>query len=262
VGELTGVADSKRIADRHGMRMPLKLFITLWLFSGGCTPAPESVNEAASSTAASQPPAEATWDEQLAAVRNGQATRIAVSQHSVTREQWLELQTGCEGLTRLEIDHADIEDADLAVLESLPALTLLKLGCEVGDDGLAHISRVTSLEVLNLPEGRFTRESLMLLAELPKLRQLRIHSPHVGDEGLRIIATLPALKYLHLIGCPITAAGLEHLQGMTQLQSFYLDGSDIPDEAIYALLEELPSLHFHRDQLHLPNDPQGHQHEH
>jgi hypothetical protein len=242
------------------MRHRLASLVAICLLVCGCDVSSEPAVPAPTTTSKSQLPVEVAWVEQLAAVRAGEATRIAVSHSTVTREQWHELRTGCESLSRLEIDAADITDADLDVLASLPALTLLKLGSEVGDDGIRLIARVETLEVLNLPEGRFHDDALSLLTTLPRLKQLRFHSPNVGDEGLRIIATLPALKYLHIIACPITADGLAHLHAMTELQSFYLDGCDIEDEAIYALLDALPSLHFHRDQLHLPDDRHGHEH--
>ncbi len=242
------------------MRIARLISVILCLLLCGCADSPEPAAPNPTTTSETQLPVEAGWEEQLAAVRAREATRIAVSQSPVTREQWNELRTGCESLSRLEIDAVVIEDADLDLLESLPALALLKLGCEVGGEGMTHITQVDSLEVLNLPEGRFNNESLALLASLPRLKQLRFHSPYVTDDGLRIIATLPGIKYLHVIACPITADGLTHLHEMTELQSFYLDGSDIEDAAIYELLKALPSLHFHRDQLHLPDDPHGHEH--
>lgn len=242
------------------MRTLRLTFLAFCLLICGCTNAPESAAPSASATTSNETPVEVGWEKQLTAVRNGQATRIAVSQQTITRDQWNELGTGCDQLMRLEVDDADISDADLELLAELPNLTLLKLGGEVGDEGLAHIAHIETLEVLNLPKGDFHDDSLAMLADLPKLKQLRLHSPHVGDEGLRFIASLPALKYLHIIDCPITADGLAHLHSMTNLQSFYLDGCDVEDEAIYALLDALPSLHFHRDQLHLPDDPHGHEH--
>lgn len=226
----------------------------------GCAGATESETDVAVSETVL--PAEPTWETQLAAVRDGSATRIAISQQLVTPDQWRQLADGCEAIERLEVDAGEMTAADLELLAALPNLTLLKLGAEVDDDGMAHIATVESLEVLNLPEGRFHDQSLTLLADLPRLKQLRFHSPHVTDDGMRIIATLPSLRYLHIISCPITADGLKHMYGMTELQSFYLDGSDIEDEAVYELLESLPSLHFHRDQLHLPDDPHGHEHAH
>lgn len=242
------------------MRHSHVTFCLVVLLIAGCRDSAESEVVETSSPTSSSPPVELTWEAQLAAVRDGQATRIAITQATVSREQWQQLAEGCESLERLEVDAADITDSDLELLAQLPQLTLLKLGAEVGDDGIAQIAGVQTLEFLNFPNGGFHNESLALLAELPNLKQLRFHSPHVGDDGLAFIATLPQLRYLHIIACPMTADGLKHLHGMTQLQSFYLDGSDIADEAIYELLRALPSLHFHRDQLHLPDDPQAHEH--
>jgi hypothetical protein len=69
-----------------------------------------------------------------------------------------------------------------------------------------------------------------------------------------------SLRFLHLIDVPITDAGLAHVSGMTWLESFYLDGGDCTDAGLRGLLQALPELHFHRDQLHLPDDPHAHPH--
>ncbi len=242
------------------MRIPHAIILALTLLTSGCGDPAEQADVDASSTTAAAPPIESTWDDQLAAIRDGVTTRIAIAQQTISREQWQQLAEGFESLERLEIDDADITDADLELLSGFPQLSQLKLGCEVGDVGMTHIAGAQSLEFLNLPEGRFHDESLALLSQLPRLKQLRFHSPNVTDAGMQSIAGLPSLRYLHLIACPITADGLAHLHGMSELQSFYLDGSDIDDAAIYELIEALPTLHFHRDQLHLPNDPHGHDH--
>jgi hypothetical protein len=98
------------------------------------------------------------------------------------------------------------------------------------------------------------------LAGLKELELLRFGSPHISDDGLAVVSTLPSLRFLPLIDVPITDAGLQHLHSMSGLESFYLDGGRCTDEGLYALLRALPGLHFHRDQLHLPDDPHRHPH--
>ncbi len=201
----------------------------------------------------------ASWDEQLALVRKGDSTEIRVHGPPVTSQQWQQLGEGCENLQVLDVERFDTDGPDLSLLQKLPGLMQLVLGAPVDDAGLKTIATLSTLKVLNLPRGTFSDQGLQSLAHLPQLELLRIGSPHVTNEGLRTIAQLPALRFLHLIGIPITDEGLPHLYPMTRLESFYLDGSSCSDEGLSRLIETLPHLHFHRDQLHLPDDPHSHE---
>lgn len=205
--------------------------------------------------------AEPEWAAQVAAVRAGEADKISVRESTVTAADLAELSQGCDRLRVLEIDDCVADDAALAVIGRLPQLRMLLLGAEVGDAGMQQLAAAERLATLNLPQGRFSDEGLREIAALPELQLLRFHSPHVTDEGLAHIAGMQSLRFLHLIDVPITDAGLPQLHGMTQLESFYLDGGDCSDAALGELLRALPQLHFHRDQLHLPDDPRAHPHQ-
>ena len=206
------------------------------------------------------PPTEASWSEQVAAVREGESTQIIVNHQTIDATEFSELTDGCDGLLILEIESADLADADLAVLEHCPLLKRLKLGAPVGDAGTEMIAAVPTLEIVNLPEAEFTDDGLASLATLPHLELLRIHTPNVTDAGMAHIPEIKSLRFLHLIDVPITDAGLRPLYGITDLESFYLDGSQCTDEGLGELLKALPELHFHKDQLHLPGDPHAHPH--
>ena len=123
------------------------------------------------------------------------------------------------------------------------------------DEDLAAIGRLASLERLNLGNGQFTEQGLAQLRGLNRLELLRIRAPGLTDAALAEIAQLPSLRFLHLIDVPVTDAGIAHLHSMTGLESLYLDGGRATDAGLQSLLEALPTLHFHRDQLHLPHDP-------
>lgn len=204
---------------------------------------------------------ELRWTEQVAGVRAGTSTAVVVDALPVSAGEFRELGDGCGGLATLEVGQADIGDEDLNALTALPDLKRLRLGAPLADAGLERLmAAAPALEVLNLPDSRCTDAGLAHVAALPDLRLLRLHSPHVTDAGLAHIAGMKSLRFLHLIDVPITDAGLAHLSGMTWLESFYLDGGDCSDAGLRGLLQALPELHFHRDQLHLPDDPQAHPH--
>lgn len=226
------------------------------MIASGCgAPAPEAP------PAAIDAPQELSWSEQITAVRDGTATEIRVTGQPVSPDELAMLGDGCEALEVLDIDDVAPTPEDLTVLSSLPALRQLRLGFEVDDAMLRDLAGLDSLQILNLPNGAFTDEGLKTLAELPDLELLRFRSPHVTDAGMQNIAAIPSLRFLHLIDVPVTDAGIAALHKMQQLESLYIDGGRCTDDGLRALLEALPELHFHRDQLHLPDDPHRHPHD-
>jgi hypothetical protein len=206
-------------------------------------------------------PVESAWSEQIAAVRAGTSRRIVVQTRPVSTTELLGLAEGCERLQILEVDECDADQSVFPAIGGLSELRTLKLGAPVDDAALAEIVRARELTTLNLPRAQFSDAGLGLIASLQNLQLLRFHSPLVSDAGLQPVSGMKSLRFLHLINVPITDAGLEHLHGMTWLESFYLDGGNCTDDGLYALLEALPQLHFHKDQLHLPHDRAAHPHQ-
>lgn len=147
------------------------------------------------------------------------------------------------------------EPDSLRSLRSLPNLRLLHLGGEISDAHLAEVAEIPGLRTLNLSRSAVTDKGLAELSRLTNLRLLRIASPAVTDDGMTAIAGLKSLRGLHLVDVPVSDRGIDILSRMTWLESFYLDGSRASDESLYRLIKANPGLHFHRDQLHLPKDP-------
>ncbi|QDU39365.1 hypothetical protein Mal4_37070 [Maioricimonas rarisocia] len=206
---------------------------------------------------------EATWTDQIAAVREGASREVVVTETPVAEEELEMLGKGCESLEVLDIGtlkSPSVAD-DLTVLQALPHLRRVRFGFEVDDAMLETLAATESLRAINLPKGTFSDAGLAKLAELPELELLRFHSPHVTDAGMQSIAAMPSLRFLHLIDVPITDDGIAALHEMDQLESLYIDGGACTDDGLRALLQALPELHFHRDQLHLPDDPHRHPHD-
>jgi len=167
-----------------------------------------------------------------------------------------------EDLGRLPPETAELRIADftgtaesLRALKALPQLRLLHIGGAITDAHLREIASLGELRTLNLSRSQVSDAGLKELARLTQLRLLRLSSSAVTDEGMAAIAELRSLRGLHLVGIPITDRGIESLCRMTWLESFYLDGGAASDESLYRLIKAIPELHFHKDQLHLSNDP-------
>lgn len=129
-------------------------------------------------------------------------------------------------------DNKKVEDADLAYLEHMPALTGLHLkGTRIGDDGAKHIAHLVNLEQLNLRSTQVTSEGAVHLADLRKLRALVLVDTALTDEGLAHLKPLTSLKLVDLKNVELTDAGLACLAGSTGLQRLYLDNTGVTDQA-------------------------------
>ena len=95
-----------------------------------------------------------------------------------------------------------MSDADLLNLGVLPALKVINLsGTRVTDDGMHHITDVTSLEHLVIAHTQIGDAGLVRLKELRRLRSLRVTGSRVTDAGVadsilirlvRVVSASPA----------------------------------------------------------------------
>lgn len=243
-------------AGRIGHVRRVSIWLSVCLALSGCGASPPPVEPVFVESAA---PPEASWEEQLQAVRRGAASQIEVT-GDVTPERWQQLAEGCDGLTVLKLPHATLSDEQLSMLPQLLSLRQLVLGGAVGDAGLAYVAQCPSLEIVNLPQGSFTDAGLAHLQRLPLLTLLRFGSPHVTDAGMEALPQMENLRFVHLLDVPITDAGLEPLKRCKLLESFYLDGGGCSDEGLSCLLKSHQGLHLHVNQRHLSGDEHDHAH--
>ncbi|HWA99287.1 MAG TPA: hypothetical protein VG713_12375 [Pirellulales bacterium] len=207
---------------------------------------------------------ERSFDEQIAAVRNGAGDRIELESQGLGDAD-LDRLAGLDNLRVVLLDNAanSLSDAGLEKLARLPKLQHLRVrGGDFGDRGLAALAGCRELQILNLPVTHATDAGLAQLSRLPKLVQLRIGSPTITTAGLQSLEQFPELRRLHLIDVPVSDAGLAVLQQLPQLESLYLDGARASDSAYAALFRARPTLHVHINQSHHDHDPQHQTHAH
>ncbi len=157
-----------------------------------------------------------------------------------------------KSLQRIGLRHARLTDLGLAHLARMKTLRSLELaGTRITDAGLGSLSKTESLEVLSLgvyDEGcSVTDTGIARLAELPKLRWLRLDGTGLTDKGLAALSRLQRLEYLTMGGTKITVRGLEGLSTLTRLETIEVP-FDIDDRAAKALAK-LPSLRRIRSNL-------------
>ncbi|OAI52890.1 hypothetical protein AYO47_05810 [Planctomyces sp. SCGC AG-212-M04] len=198
-----------------------------------------------------------SWAEQVQAVRSGKTKTITASASS--KSDWEMLNTDCSALEALEVDGEVSPEIEFSVLADLPHLKRLKIENGLDDTQAAAISQLPALSELLISSDSLTDKGLESLCRLP-LVQLRLKAPNVTDAGAAAIGNLKQLRFLHLIDIPITDATLPAIAKLESLESLYLDRVKCTDEGLSALLKQRPDLHFHRDQVHLRDDPKKHEH--
>jgi Leucine-rich repeat (LRR) protein len=141
-------------------------------------------------------------------------------------------------LEYLEVENITLTDYAVSELSKLPNLKSLyattgRTGKPITDQGLQHLSKIKSLELLDISTDAVTDKGLAALAQLPNLKRLFMYScPKITDKGLSKIANMKNLENLSLnIFSPgsseqtyVTISGLSCLNKITNLKSLDLEG--------------------------------------
>ncbi len=168
-------------------------------------------------------------------------------------------------------NQASVTPEQLQNLVESQTLKQLRLPLDCGDEYLAPIGQLTSLEALDIARAEITNEGLKQIEGLKNLRSLKLISLDLenpdlsfleefssleqlwlwcesSDEQLAHIAGLNHMKSLQLPYC-MTAAGFQHLANMPELTSIVID------EDIELTEESLSVLSNSRiERLHLKSD--------
>ena len=251
VGSRLGVREVDRSTDELLIRRVVAIHCVLALFgSFGCQP----------SQPAPSHKHQTEFSKQVLLCESDKSHEIIVRE--IITDEDLRRLPKLTGVVSVEFHRAELSMSTIKhAMGQLPNLKRLRIeGCQVDDSAVQSICGLQQLETLNLPTGIFGDEALASIAKLPKLQLLRFGSPHITDAGLSPLVDAPALRFLHFIHVPISDVGLGAFHGMSQLESFYIDGGRETEDGIRKLLNSNPGLHFHRDQLHLPDDPNADAH--
>jgi hypothetical protein len=153
-------------------------------------------------------------------------------------------------LTSLDLYGVDIDDSGLAELAPLVKLEHLDLThTRVTDDGLktlAHLPKLKSLELHRHPrwhiKQQISDQCLPTIAGLADLERLSL-SGDVSDAGLIVVAKLPRLRDLSIWSTNISAGGLAMLEG-SKVKELTLRDGQLGDDPIHSNvdLNKLSSL--------------------
>ena len=154
-------------------------------------------------------------------------------------------------LTIVRLVDCGLNDSSLEFLGKLQRLTELNLdlNSEITDRGVAHLARLTGLDLLGLDRAAVGDEACKTLASLPALADLNLNQTRVKDSGLAALAALKPLKRLTLQSCRrITDKGLDSLATIHSLADLNLvDNPQISAAAVRKLRVALPKCKITSD---------------
>jgi internalin A len=169
-------------------------------------------------------------------------TRLDVNLTEATDES-LRLMAPLHTLKALSLHgKGSLTDEGLASIKSLLNLTQLDIPCDhLTVSGLIHLARLTALESLGLTGGAITKNEILVLTKLPKLKFLSLADTTCDDSGCGALTFLTGLTALDLSRTQITDAGLKAIAKMPNLNTLVIDGTKVT-EAGFAYLDAKENL--------------------
>ncbi|CAI5461098.1 unnamed protein product [Closterium sp. Yama58-4] len=147
---------------------------------------------------------------------------------SCTTDAALEGIDRVKTLRNLVLDESKITDVGVARLGRLTALVGLHLGgcVSVTSASMVHVGKLTALEELSLHDGGVREDGLLHLTSLTSLNYL-ILPPGVTDSGMKYLRNMKRLVKLGMWDAKITANGVNWLKGLPCLQKIGADAEDV-----------------------------------
>jgi Leucine-rich repeat (LRR) protein len=191
----------------------------------------------------------ATEQTDVASIRNHDATLCdakfvrAVQRIDELRGQFTFVRGNLVGVD-LSAGRISVVDADLAVLDALPHLSILKLsGGEITSTGISHVARLGGLVELAIQDAQIDDAGLRRLASMKHLKSLRLRRCiKLTDDGLACLDQFSELTHLALIENSITDQGVDRLKHLTELVEIDLRGCSAVTDAGLARLKPLSKL--------------------
>jgi hypothetical protein len=133
----------------------------------------------------------------------------------------------------LYLSEAEISEAQLAEIATLPSLAILNLGgSTISDEGVRHLGAMRSLRCLDLARTKISDRALEYLEPLRELEVLDLDGTNVTDDGVRHLTGCRSLRCLRLGHTHVSDGAMEHIACLPALDSLSVYDDDVGDGAI------------------------------
>lgn len=127
----------------------------------------------------------------------------------------------------LDLQDANLQSSDLALLASWPKLSSLGLPNVIDDEAVKHLQSCRRLHQLTLGNREITAPELHRLAECKSLRKLVLTCATLSKEALEALSRLETVESIELIDCGLTDEHLQYLHGSPRLNELALPRNEI-----------------------------------
>jgi Leucine-rich repeat (LRR) protein len=144
-------------------------------------------------------------------------------------------------LTALELHCGTNLTHHISRLTNLTELRLPQIS--LGDDKIVSLQDLTKIRTLNLGDCAMTNRGWGYLTQLTNLVKLDIRSnPKIDDFGLRRLRFFPLLEEVNVANCSLmTGKGLDQITNLVHLSTFFASGTSLRSK-YFKYLALLPSL--------------------
>jgi hypothetical protein len=144
-------------------------------------------------------------------------------------------------LRRLDLSDANIDDEGLRRIAHLPVYELWLQGTHISDRSAETLSKMKTLEFLQLNATTVSDGFLEHLESLPKLENLGLRGAKVTSEGMKYLSRHPRLKKVDVYSTAVGDTGVKYLAQCQLLTDVGLSMTTITDQA-FVSLGMLPKL--------------------
>jgi Leucine-rich repeat (LRR) protein len=170
---------------------------------------------------------------------------------------------GLPMLEKFDTDYKGDMDEAMKFISNAKRLRILAPGKSLSDRGLQYVSKVVSLERLEISRTRVTDRGMQYVAQLKNLKELDLENLPISDEGMREIGRLLELRSLSVTGPKITDKGIEAIHNLSNLRLLGVERMLVTDKSLTWIgsLRGLESLFLSETQvsdtgiLHLMGKP-------
>ncbi len=144
-------------------------------------------------------------------------------------------------LRRLDLSNADIDDEGLRLIVHLPLRELWLQETKITDASAATLSKIKSLDFVQLNATTVSDAFLERLESLPELEDLGLRGTRVTGAGMKYLARHPRLEKLDVYSTEVDDLGVAQLVDCQSLIDVGLSMTKVTD-AVFQHLDRLPNL--------------------